>query len=374
MTDTRHYARTIAFDRLIAELHAARAARAVYYRNDGPLQLWCYTSKAVYDKLWTPAVLAARGLVLDLEAGRVVATPFPKFFNLGEQGAALPEGPCEAFEKVDGSLILLFHYAGRWRTATKGALDSPQAIWAAEAIADADLSVLEPGTTYLAEALYPENRIVVRYDETGLVLLAAYDAEGRELSAAAVEATAARLGWRAAGRIAFADTAELVARARALPGDAEGFVLRFANGQRVKLKGGEYCRIHAIISRVTPLGIWDAMAAGDDLAAMRRVIPEEFWWDFDAIAGLLDSALQARVAEVARVAAEVAHLSDKELGLSLGTLPREVTRYLYVHRRNPDLLADAKARQGLLRDVRPQGNALAGYEPSYAMRRATDDE
>ncbi|PXA97756.1 2'-5' RNA ligase [Nostoc sp. 3335mG] len=374
MSNTPHYARTIGFDQLVAELHAARAERAVYSRRDGPLQLWCYTSKAVYDRLWSPATLAARGLILDVEERRVVATAFPKFFNLGEAGTPVPDGPCEAFEKVDGSLIVIFHHDGRWRAATKGALDSSQALWAEARLRDQGLSALVPGTTYLAEALYAENRIVVRYDESGLVLLAAYDEQGFELDFDSIEATAQALGWRAAGRIRFAGIDDLIARAGMLPADAEGYVLRFAGGQRVKLKGAEYSRIHAILSRVTPLGIWDAMVAGDSLDEMRRVIPEEFWWDFDEIVRLLREAMQARINRVGEVAAELAGLSDREVGLRLATLPKEVARYLFIYRRNPDLTADGKAWSMLLRDVRPVGNALPGYTASYALSQATGDE
>jgi RNA ligase len=47
-----------------------------------------------------------------------------------------------------------------------------------------------------------------------------------------------------------------------LPRDREGFVVRFASGLRIKLKGEQYCRIHKLISRCTPLALWDAMMPG----------------------------------------------------------------------------------------------------------------
>ena len=40
-------------------------------------------------------------------------------------------------------------------------------------LANHDLSCLDKETTYLAEAIYPENRIVVHYQHAGLVLLGA---------------------------------------------------------------------------------------------------------------------------------------------------------------------------------------------------------
>ena len=66
--------------------------------------LYCYTSKCVYDEAWTDITVLARGLILDLADRRIVATPFPKFFNIGEGGRTIPDLPFETFEKLDGSL------------------------------------------------------------------------------------------------------------------------------------------------------------------------------------------------------------------------------------------------------------------------------
>lgn len=371
---TRHYARTVPYDQLVAELLAARADRVVYWRDEGNLQLWCYTSKAVYDRAWTPAVIAARGLVLDRERRTVIATPFPKFFNVGELGTPIPDEPCEIFEKVDGSLIIIFHDGQRWRTATKGSLDSTQAVWAQGRLAATDLSAFQVGTTYLAEAIYPENRIIIPYAETALVMLGAYDAGGFELFSTAVEEVAAALGWRAAQRQAFASVAEAVTHAERLPESEEGYVIRFVSGLRLKAKGNAYRRVHALIARVTPLGLWDAMVAGDDLDAMRRIIPEEFWGDFDEIEQSLTVQLQLRLDAIAVLASETAGLSDKELGLTLRTLPSAAARHLFSYRRNPNLLADPKARGSLLREIRPVGNLLVGYEPSFALQRIAENE
>ena len=299
------------------------------------------------------------------------STPCPKFFNVGERRGDAPDLPFEAFEKLDGSLVIVFHHAGRWLACTKGAFDSEQAVWAQSRLDGVDLSALTPGTTYLFEAVYPENRIVVRYPEPALVLLAAYDGEGCELTYDAVLATCAALGWRAARRQAFASIGAMVSHAAMLGRDDEGFVIRFSNGLRLKLKGAEYRRIHALISRCTPLAMWEAMAAGDDMGAIRRDLPEEFWTDFDDIVRLLRAQIANIEAMVADVAASVARLSDKELGLSLGTLPADARAYLFGFRKSGAITG--KARESLMRSIRPTGNLLAGYVPSYAMGRVLED-
>jgi len=235
----QHPARTVPFAELWGGLQAARAAGLVMMREDADTgrSLWCYTTRCVYESGWDTFALLARGLVLHAGTQQVVATPFPKFFNLGERGQVIPELPFEVFEKLDGSLVIIHFHSGRWRAVTKGAFDSPQAIWTEERLTHQDLSALRPGTTYLSEAIYPENRIVIAYAEPALVLLAAYGEDGLELETAALQTVAIALKWRMAERYRYDSFADLVAEAHRLPASREGFVIRFTNGLRLKVKG-----------------------------------------------------------------------------------------------------------------------------------------
>lgn len=369
-----HLAHLMEFDSLREGLRAAHAARLVY-RRPGPdgLLLYVYSERCVFEDAWNPYTMAARGLILDPSARRIVATPFPKFFNAGERGGAIPDLPFEAFDKLDGSLIIIFHHAGGWRAATKGAFDSAQARWAQARLDAADLSALRPGSTYLAEATYPENRIVIRYDEAAMVLLSAYAEDGREYAYDAVQETAARLGWRAAGRQTFGSIGALIQHARDLSGTQEGFVLRFSDGLRLKVKGNEYKRIHALISRVTPLAMWEAMAAGDRMESIKRDLPEEFWADFDQITGLLAAGIIRLTERVGTLAESLKDVSDKDIGLRLNTLDPELRPFIFAWRKQGGDLMAGRSREVVFRAVRPTGNALPGYVPSYAMNRVMEE-
>lgn len=375
MTGIRHFARSITYDELTRGLQAARDRGAVYARTEASgLQIWNYSNACVYDRMWDEFALIARGLILDPAAQRLVATPFPKFFNVGEMGQTMPDEPFEVFEKLDGSLIILFFHDGRWRAATRGAFDSDQAIWAQAQLEQFDRSALDCETTYLAEAIYPENRIIVAYDEAGLVLLSAYDGEGFELDFGQLSAVAEVVGWRTAKRYSFTSAQDLVASAEQLPEQEEGYVVRYASGQRQKLKSPAYCRLHALIARVTPLGIWDLIRSGEDLGEVRRSIPEELWADFDAIETRLREMLDEIVDRVAAVAAGFAGASDKEVGLSMAGIPADVTPYIFAFRKNPDLASDPKAQDRMFRQIRPVGNHLDGYLPSHALTQVIGDE
>lgn len=237
-----------------------------------PLSIYTYTRTAQYAQAWTPVTTECRGLIVDDKTGEIAAWPFPKFFNVHEHNLGkpyappLPEGqPFTVYDKVDGSLIIVFHYAGRWRTASKGSFTSEQAAWAQARLDARDTSALYPDTTYLAEAIYPANRIVVDYGQReDLVLLAAYEANGTEADLAHVSADWLEIGsvvrsWPA---MPLAKLLELTA-ANSLPNgqtssglDAEGFVIRFASGRRAKAKLSEYVRLHKILTGITERDIW----------------------------------------------------------------------------------------------------------------------
>src|SRR5262249_58515702 len=95
------------------------------------------------------------------------------------------------------------------------------------------------------------------------------------LSYARRRTAADKVGWRSATRQSDESVWQLIAEAKDLPSDAEGFVVRFSDGLRLKIKGAEYRRIHALISRITPLAMWELMQAGDDPAKVPRDNSEE---------------------------------------------------------------------------------------------------
>ncbi|MDX2536513.1 T4 RnlA family RNA ligase [Streptomyces scabiei] len=236
-----------------------------------PISILTYTRTCQYERVWNRVTTRCRGLVADDTTGEIVALPLPKFFNVGEHESGqpyapgLPDEPFEVYDKVDGSLAVVFHYAGRWRVASKGSFVSVQATWAQRLLDRSDTSGLVPGVTYLAEILYPENRIVVDYgDRRDMVLLAAFAKDGTEVALA--EAAA---GWHGIGSVVTVRPAlpltELLAMTdgNRLPDggattgtDAEGFVLRFASGVRAKAKFAEYVRLHKVLTGVTERDIW----------------------------------------------------------------------------------------------------------------------
>jgi RNA ligase len=235
-----------------------------------PLTIWNYTEKVQYENLWDEVTLMCRGLVTD-DTGDIVATPFHKFFNI-EEGKFEPTEKFEVYEKMDGSLGIVFWYRGQWVVATRGSFTSDQAIKAREILKKYNTDIMFRHLTFCFEVLYKNNRIVVDYgDYEGLVLLGTFDKNGKEYD---VEM------WREYGfdvvkkYDGIKDFKELKAMVK---DNQEGFVVKFSNGDRVKVKGVEYLRLHKIMTNVTTTGVWEYLKNGEDVMELLKDVPDEFY-------------------------------------------------------------------------------------------------
>lgn len=248
---------------------------------EADLWIYNYTEKTQYESHWTPETLACRGLILDAD-GVVVARPFGKFFNLGDpQVGDLPDEPFTVTEKMDGSLGIVYEVDGVQHVASRGSFISEQAVYGTMLLREQELAST-PGVTSLFEILYPENRIVVDYfGRRELVMLAAIRHEdGRDALLPAYSGPVVERYFDGEA-IALHDLAE---RGRA---NAEGFVVAFESGLRVKVKFAEYVRLHRIVTGVNARRIWESMRDGDDLDLLLEGLPDEIHrWIEDTRAAL----------------------------------------------------------------------------------------
>jgi RNA ligase len=270
----------------------------------GDLVLFNYTDKCTYEKAWNEFTSMSRGLILNKHTGEVVAKCLPKFHNLGEtvetQLANLPLHLSHTVhEKVDGSLGIVFFHDGDWRVATRGSFYSDQAEKAKEMLSEYRMPGNQ-GITLLVEIIYPENKIIVNYgNEEKLVLLAAYDVNTcEELPYSALEDISLNTGLQLADKHELG-IEELKGLQKTLPLNREGFVVRFDNGLRVKIKGDEYMRIARIISNLSPLSLWETMDDGKVDRKYLSQLPEEFRIEFESITSALEIRYKEVMTEVA---------------------------------------------------------------------------
>jgi RNA ligase len=245
-----------------------------------PLTIWNYSEKVQYDNLWDEMTLQTRGLVTD-ENGNIVALPFKKFFNVEEKNHT-PTEEFDVYEKMDGSLGILFNYQGEWVMATRGSFVSEQAIKGFEILKNYDYEKLHKNYTYLFEIIYKENRIVVQYDYNDLILLGMIETktgyevdlhnEGTDIR---LKNLINNLGFKVVRKFDKVKSYEPLKHF--IPDSKEGYVVRFSNGDRIKIKGEEYLRLHKLMTNVSTTAVWEMLSEGRDVLELLKGVPDEFY-------------------------------------------------------------------------------------------------
>lgn len=252
-------------------------AQKLITKRDHPslsLSIYNYTAGVGALKIseWSDALKDCRGLILGPD-GEVVARPFRKFWNYEQVLDQIPEGPFSVWDKLDGSLGIVCGYRGFLVVATRGSFESDQAKWAEGWLTDFMGGGFAPpeGLTYLFEIIYPENRIVVDY-------------EGRKECQllSVMDNAKAEEDWTAFHGCPFpkVNQHEPTPSPEQLLADpvpnAEGFVLRWSNGFRAKVKFEEYKRLHRLITQVSTRTIWELLRDGKSTEELMDRVPEDF--------------------------------------------------------------------------------------------------
>lgn len=195
-----------------------------------------------------------RGLIFDADSGKIVRRPYHKFFNLGEREETLNPPLSEhlptVLEKLDGSMVAPFFKKDGdpvlWGTRA-GVTEVSE--WARMYIVDHRRTMyyesvasllMTMGYTPIFEWMSPHNRVVLKHEESSLVLTAIRNmTNGQYLSLRNLEK------W---GRIGNIPVVNRLATSRMNTirdeTDIEGIVARFDNGHMLKVKSSWYCRIH----------------------------------------------------------------------------------------------------------------------------------
>jgi len=145
-----------------------------------------------------PLVRECRGIVLEKDTWKLVAKPFNRFFNAGENADEFAQFNWHDFttyEKVDGSLAIVFYYAGRWHMNTSGSFAQQniqfqefswsELFWqtatkgAAKVPYPEFTDKLNPSLTYVFELCTIYNKIVRLYPEPTVFLLSVFETQTR---------------------------------------------------------------------------------------------------------------------------------------------------------------------------------------------------
>jgi RNA ligase len=283
------------------------------------LLLFNYTARATYENTWNAVEVVSRGLIVHWPSAQLAALPFPKFFNVGQRPETAIDmlgahpSPVEVTSKLDGSLGILYRPPDGFAIATRGSFTSTQALWATQHLrARYDLSALPDDVTLLFEIVYPDNPEgpILRYGETAdLFLIGARRFDGRDATYGELRTLSDQFGFPLTPLDAEGDHFEHVGRLverGATEQGIEGWVVRFADGFRVKVKTSEYLALARLVSHLTPGHVRDLLM--NDPAALESYIlllPDEFQREGRRLANAITAQYDAELARLEQNLAEI---------------------------------------------------------------------
>lgn len=286
----------------------------------GALLLFNYTNKCQFENRWNYFERISRGLIISKRTGEVIARPFDKFWNWGERehdGA-----PVEITEKLDGSMISLWVLNGEFFCSTRGSFDSEQAKWADRWLHEKytlkELFSIPNELTLIFEAIYPENRVVVDYrGVSDLVLIGArnrFTGEDHFLSSDAVSDIAKKFNFTLPKFYTQYNIEAVLFHAGSADANTEGWVARFADGQRYKIKGDAYRIAHKLMTGMSFNRILEAVMNGNYDSIVDSA-PDEFLTTVREYKAEIDQTVDRIILRVSQMFSDAPSTTRKEFAL-----------------------------------------------------------
>lgn len=204
-------------------------------------------------------VKECRGIVLEKGTWSVVAKPFGRFFNAGEDQEEFKKFNWNDFvcnTKEDGSLGIVYHYNGEWHFNTSGSFGLGEicsfikkswreVFWETF---PGDKTKLNPSYTYLFELCTPYNKIIRAYPKPQVFLLGVFDRNTcQEFSCAEEDALAKEIGLQRPVQYHFRSMAEITSflqEKQLADKTFEGVIIRDDKNLRFKIKTETYLALH----------------------------------------------------------------------------------------------------------------------------------
>lgn len=220
--------------------------------SEGKIRKWDNISKKM------------RGLIVDSK-GEIKSRSFEKFFTFrsylsqqtvflsDSQVVELPNCPYKIYEKIDGSLSILYWIDDTPYLATQRSFTSLKAKKATKILYEKyedTFCNLKRDRTYIFEAIYPESKVLIDYqNEEKLILIGVLDnLTGNDLPLEEIGFPIAKDWTKKLENLTnLAEIEKLNIR------DKEGFVLLYENGLRIKIKFPWYKDAHQILNKLIML-------------------------------------------------------------------------------------------------------------------------
>ena len=240
------------------------------------LHIWNYTAKVQYENLWDDVTILCRGLITDYE-GNIISRGFPKFWNL-EENRHTPTDQFEIYNKSDGQYIGIFWYKGELVVNSRGSFTSPYAVEAKRLlIANYPQFVknLSNRTDSLQKLTYcfelvGFEQIVVSYERPELILTGIFNIHGTDWFDELKD------NWDLNYVVKY-NGLDYTQIKKLNWHNHEGFVVKFSNGQRCKIKFEDYVRLHRQMTNLSTTAVWESLRDGKPVSSILNDVPDEFY-------------------------------------------------------------------------------------------------
>lgn len=246
---------------------------------------------------WTQENKVFRSSVWN-DAGELISAGFPKFVNWGEAPAVFPVPSsltgATIMEKLDGSLLIVSKYKGKFILRTRGTVDATKLDngYELEVFKQNFLPKLDElfrnedtwNESVLFEWVSPVQKIILNYgDQPDWYLVGSVSHSRYELAQQiALDDAAARYGWKRPATYTFTDVNDLLANVELWKGK-EGVVIYSSNGQMLhKVKSAWYLALHHMKSELASfdkvIDVWINMGQPDYQTFYQSIVTQ---FDFE---------------------------------------------------------------------------------------------
>ena len=323
-------------------------------------------------ELWDEITMFNRGNIYEKKTGNLIAKAMPKFMNLGQlpedkQNELISKNIFNLTEKMDGCLGIIYKYKGKIRCNSRGGFNNYVTDKIKELLPKyAMKNLLLDNNVLNVEVISPETRIICNYGDTqDLYLITAYsstlnwkeyDYEQLKMIAAILKMPIVQeenMTWE-----------QLLEWQKTANYEHEGFVIRFPDNERVKIKSEDYLRIAKVRSTLCKHTIWKLMRndlktynSSNELSEYLGRVPDEFIKTANRYVSELQNSLKELEQQVLIIVEAVKNLSNKELAFWFKDNPNDLQGAVFNYRNGKDI------NKVLIDMIEPEG----GFEDTVKM-------
>jgi hypothetical protein len=266
--ELQEYLRANGLEKLVETYHISAVPHQQYSN------LVCLKYSMIDSPIGQIVVRQSRGIIFDRDKDwEIISYPYDKFFNYGEgKAATIDWSTAKVYEKLDGSLMVLYYYDDKWHVSSSGTPDG------AGAIRNCDLNLAElfwqvweelgyqlPTDIehcYIFELMTKQNQIISIPDRNRLVLHGARNI--KTLAESAPDFWANKYSWELVSSYPLTSDVEVKAAANLLnPIVSEGYVVCDRNFNRVKIKSPQYVAIGHLMGGFSSLNLVKIIIANE---------------------------------------------------------------------------------------------------------------